>query len=91
MKSQRQQHTVRRSVALPATLVEDALAAVPEHGGNFNRVVMTALRQLIEARKAQSFAAAMEQMAHDPSIRAECAAIARDLAGAELDGLGSEP
>jgi hypothetical protein len=91
MKTPRQQHTVRRSVALSATLVEDALAAVPEHGGNFNRVVVSALRELIEARKAQTLAAAMEQMARDPSIRAECAAIARDLASAELDGLGSEP
>ncbi len=91
MESHHEQHTVRRSVALPAALVEAAQAAAPEHRGNFNRVVISALRGLIEARRAQRFAAAMEEMAQDPAVLAECAAIARDLGGAELDGLGSEP
>jgi hypothetical protein len=91
MASSDQQITVRRSVALPASLVDDALAAAPEHCGNFNRVVASALRGLVEARQARTFAESMERMARDPAIRAECAAIARDLASAELDGLGAEP
>jgi hypothetical protein len=87
MASPNRQHIVRRSVALPAILVDEALAAAPEHGGNFNRIVTSALRGLVEARQAEAFAEAMERMARDPAIRTECASIARDLASAELDGL----
>jgi hypothetical protein len=51
-------------------------------------VVATALRGLVETRRARTFAQATERMARDPAIRAECAAIARDLSSADLDGLG---
>jgi hypothetical protein len=41
----------------------------------------------IPAEPAQAFEEAMAKMAGDLAIRAECAAIAREFAAAEADGL----
>jgi hypothetical protein len=41
----------------------------------------------IPAATALTFEEAMEKMGTDPAIRAECAAIAREFAGAEPGGL----
>jgi hypothetical protein len=79
---------VRRSVALPRALVEEVTSiAPPPLRGNFNRLVVTALRDFVEARRASAFERAMQEMAADPQIQAECRAIARDFANTELDGL----
>jgi metal-responsive CopG/Arc/MetJ family transcriptional regulator len=79
---------VRRSVALPRPLVEEVMAAAkPEARHNLNRLVVSALREYVAARKARAFEQAMAQMAADPAIRKECAAIAREFAPAESDGL----
>lgn len=84
--------TVRRSVALPRELVEEALAiAPPELRHNLNRLTITALREYAERRKAQAFAAAMAAMAADAAVAAECAAINEEFAVAEGDGLRREP
>jgi hypothetical protein len=79
---------VRRSVALPRTLVEEVTSVAPAPlRGNFNRLVSTALRDFVEAQRANAFERAMQEMATDPEIQAECRAIARDFAHTELDGL----
>jgi hypothetical protein len=79
---------IRRSIALPRTLVEDvASVAPPPLRENFNRLVSTALRDFVEAQRAKVFEQAMQEMAADPEIQAECRAIARDFAHTELDGL----
>jgi hypothetical protein len=79
---------VRRSVALPRTLVDEALRVAPrELRGNLNRLVVISLEEFVARRKAAAFAEAMAQMAHDPSICQESARIATEFAAAALDGL----
>lgn len=79
---------IRRSVALPRTLVHEVNSvAPPALRDNFNRLVSTALRDFAAAQRAQAFERAMQEMASDPEIQAECRAIARDFAHTELDGL----
>jgi len=83
--------TVRRSVALPRRLIEEASAvAPPELGQNLNRLVTVALQEFAARRKARAFEEAMAQMAADPAIRSECVAIGRDFTIAEADGLTSD-
>jgi hypothetical protein len=80
--------TVRRSVALPRQLVEEAAAAAPgELRQNLNRLVTVALQEFAAHRKARTFEEAMAQMGADPAIRAECTVISRDFAIGEADGL----
>jgi metal-responsive CopG/Arc/MetJ family transcriptional regulator len=79
---------VRRSIALPRTLVDEVTSIAPAPlRANFNRLVSTALRDFAEAQRAQKLERAMQEMAADPEIQAECRAIARDFAHTELDGL----
>jgi len=88
MKPKPVARTVRRSVALPRQLVNEAAAvAPPELRENLNRLVTVALQEYAGRRKARAFEEAMARMAADPAIRTECAAIARDFARAETDGL----
>ena len=83
--------TVRRSVVLPRRLLEEACAvAPPELGQNVNRLVTVALQEFAASRKAREFEKAMAQMAADPAIRSECAAIERDFSIAEADGLRND-
>lgn len=80
--------TIRRSVALPRRVVEEVTAVAPaELKGNLNRLVTVALEEFTRSQKARAFEDAMAKMAADPAIQAECAAIAKDFAGAEADGL----
>jgi len=58
--------------------------------GNFNRLVATALGQLVEQARRQSFAESMADMAGDPAIRRECAGIAAAFELAESDGLEND-
>ena len=83
-----QRKTVRRNVALPRNLIDEATAvAPPELGQNLNRLVTVALQEFAAKRKARTFEEAMAQMAADPAIRSECAAIGRIFSIAEADGL----
>jgi len=83
--------TIRRSFALPRSLVEEVVAAAPEElKANLNRLVTTALREYAERRKREAFARAMAEMAEDPAIQSECAAINRELMPAETDGLDDQ-
>jgi hypothetical protein len=80
--------TVRRSVALPRRVVEEVTAVAPgELRGNLNRLVTVALEEFTRSQKARAFEEAMARMGADPAIQAECAAIAKDFAAAEADGL----
>ena len=88
MKTQQLSPIVRRSVALPRSLVEEvAAAAPPDLRGNMNRLVTVALREFVARRKARAFRRAMAEMAADPAIQLENTAIARKFAIAENDGL----
>ncbi len=83
--------TIRRSVALPRDLMEDVLAvAPPELKGNLNRLVLVSLRDFVARRRAEAFEQAMTEMAVDPAIRSECAAITAEFAPTERDGLGRD-
>jgi hypothetical protein len=80
--------TIRRSVALPRQLVEQASAAAPpELRENLNRLVTVALQEFTAKRQERAFEQAIAQMAADPAIQAECAVIAQDFTVAETDGL----
>jgi hypothetical protein len=84
----RASRTVRRSVALPRELVEEAQgAAPPELAHNLNRLVATALREYAARQQRRAVEQAIAQMAADPAIQAECGTIARDFAATEGDGL----
>jgi hypothetical protein len=88
MKTQELTPIVRRSVALPRSLMEEVVAAAPpEMQGNMNRLVTVALREFVARRKARAFRRAMVEMASDPAIQSENIAIAREFAIAESDGL----
>ena len=91
MNRPRKSSTVRRSVALPRQLIEDAVEAAPaELRGNLNRLVLTSLREFTELRRARAFEEAMAKMADDPAIRKECVAISREFAAADADGLSDD-
>ena len=80
--------TVRRSVALPRRVVEEVTAVAPgELKGNLNRLVTVALEEFTRAQKARAFEEAMARMGADPTIQAECGAIAKEFAATEADGL----
>ncbi len=88
MKNKTSPKTIRRSVALSRQLVEEVSALAPRDlRENFNRLVTVALQEFVARQTARTFEEAMAQMAADPAIRTECAAIGRDFAIAEADGL----
>lgn len=88
MKTKTSPKTIRRSVALPRRLVEEASAMAPRDlRENFNRLVTVALQEFVARQTTRSFEDAMAHMAADPAIRAECAAIGRNFTVAEADGL----
>jgi len=83
--------TVRRSVALPKALVEEATKLAPrELRDNLNRLVVVSLQRYVASQKAAAFEKAMAEMAADPEIQSECAAIAHEFAAADMDGLNND-
>jgi hypothetical protein len=88
MKAKNPSQTVRRSVALPKSLVDEATAlAPPEARKNLNRLVTVALKDFTARQKARAFEEAMARMATDPAIRNESASISREFTVCEADGL----
>lgn len=88
MKTKGRTKTVRRSVALPRRLVEEASAlAPPDLRHNLNRLVTVALQEFAARQKAREFEAAVAEMARDSAIQAECASIAKAFTVADADGL----
>jgi hypothetical protein len=55
-----------------------------------DRLVTAALRRFVARRKAKAFRHAMAEMASDPAIQSENAAIAREFASADSDGLSHD-
>ena len=88
MQSPKKSPTIRRSIALPAHVVDAARAAAPtELRDNLNRLTIVALEEYAAHRRAEQFERAMAQMAKDPTVRDACKAIEVDFASAEADGL----
>lgn len=88
MKAKGPSKTVRRSVALSRQLIAEVSAVAPQElRQNLNRLVTVALQEYAARQQVRAFEEAMTQMAADPAIQAECAAIFRDFAIAEGDGL----
>jgi metal-responsive CopG/Arc/MetJ family transcriptional regulator len=80
--------TLRRSVALPSALLGELNSvAPPELRANLNRLVIVSLQEYIARRRREEFESAVAAMAGDPQVQAECAAIARDFAATDMDGL----
>jgi metal-responsive CopG/Arc/MetJ family transcriptional regulator len=83
--------TIRRSVALPSTLIGELNSvAPPELRTNLNRLVILSLQEYVSRRRRQEFDNAVAAMAKDPQVQAECAAIAKDFATTEMDGLRND-
>jgi ribosomal protein L17 len=83
--------TIRRSVALPRQLVEEANAFAPkELRQNLNRLVTVALKEFSARQRERAFAEAMAQMAADPAIQRVCAGVGKEFASTEGDGLGDD-
>ncbi len=81
--------TTRWSVALSHQLIEEVKAAAPpELRENLNRLIAVALQEFVAKRKERAFEEAMAQMAADPAVQAECAAISRKFAVTEADRPG---
>ena len=76
--------TLRRSVALPSTLISElSSVAPPELRSNLNRLVILCLQEYVSRRRREEFESAVAAMAEDPQVKAQCAAIARDFAATE--------
>ncbi len=79
--------SVRRSVALPMSLVKRAMAVAPsELQGNFNGLVRQLLEAYVEQRRVYEFEQEMQVMAADPGIQREIVSIGSEFAAAEGDG-----
>jgi len=88
MIKEKRSQTVRRSVALPKSLVDEVIAlAPPEARKNLNRLVKVALKDYAARQKARTFEEAMARMATDPAIRTENASISGEFRVCESDGL----
>jgi hypothetical protein len=80
---------LRRSVALPMSVVEESKQWAPEDlRGNFNRLVIVALSEYAARRKNLAFEQGMAEMARDNQIRGTCSEIDAEFLAAEADGLG---
>jgi metal-responsive CopG/Arc/MetJ family transcriptional regulator len=80
--------TIRRSVAIPSQLLEEIHNVTePALRTNFNRLVVTALRDYSARKKEEAFENQMAQMAADPGIRSEMEQISMEFSYTEQDGL----
>jgi hypothetical protein len=88
MKVRNRSRIIRRSVALPKSLVDEVTAFAPADArNNLNRLVTIALKEFAARQKARAFEEAMARMAADPAIRGESASISREFMVCESDGL----
>ena len=89
MKAQHNaKNTVRRSIALPRKLVEDAKSVAPR---SIKKTLIDwswwPWRIFPRARRKQTFEEAMKRMGGDPEISAQCQTIVRGFGETEGDGL----
>jgi hypothetical protein len=88
MKRHNSVSIVRRSVAVPSTLIEELQeVAPPEIRGNLNRLVIVSLQEHVARRREEEFERSLAEMSKDPQVQAECLAIAREFAVTDGDGL----
>jgi hypothetical protein len=88
MSSPRASHTIRRSIAIPAALIEEAQNVAPAGPRtSFNRLVRIALEEFVARRREERFVTEMERMAQDPDVQAELRTIEHEFAVADGDGL----
>jgi len=79
---------IRRSVAIPSQLLEEIHKVTePALRTNFNRMVVTALRDYSARKKEETFENQMARMAADPGIRNEIEQISMEFSITERDGL----
>ncbi len=79
---------VRRSIALPARLIERVIEVSPaEDGGNLNATVRRALEEFVQRSEREAWAGDLASMAADLQIRAEIEAIDGEFRPTESDGL----
>jgi metal-responsive CopG/Arc/MetJ family transcriptional regulator len=79
---------IRRSVAIPSQLLEEIHNVTePALRTNFNRLVVTALRDYSARKKEEAFENQMAQMAQDPGIRGEMEQISMEFSYTDQDGL----
>ena len=82
------QTTIRRSILLPQSLVNDAMRLIKPKGRlTFNGVVKLALQELIRTRKREALMRELGEMAADPQIRDEYHCIEEEFASVDMDGL----
>jgi hypothetical protein len=88
MKNRLPATTLRRSVALPSALIGELQSVAPaELRTNLNRLVILSLQEYVSRRRREEFESAVAAMAEDREVQAECAAIGKDFAATEMDGL----
>ena len=77
---------IRRSVAIPSQLLEEIHNVTePALRTNFNRLVVTALRDYSARKKEEAFENQMAQMAADPGIRSEMEQISMESSYTEQE------
>jgi hypothetical protein len=83
--------TVRRSILLPQSLVQDAMKLVKPKGRlTFNGLVKMALQELINKSKREALLREMGEMAADRQIQAEYHRIEQEFTSAQMDGLDND-
>lgn len=88
LKAKPSSSVVRRSVALPRLLVEEAAAAAPpELRDNWNRLVRTALELYVEERRERLIDDRILEIGKDPHVLADVRRINADFAQTDADGL----
>ena len=91
MKNAKKTHVssvVRRSVALPKTLVQEAVAASPpELRGNWNRLMRTALERYVDELRERHIDEQILEMGKDPHVLADCRRMNAEFAQTDADGL----
>jgi len=81
---------VRRSFALPKSLIEEATSLAPDEiRGNANRLVRVALEEFVARHRQAELDEALARMAADPQIVKESRTLSEEFRSAESDGLPS--
>lgn len=88
MNKKSQFKTVRRSFALPSKLIDEVrMVSSKEEAANLNKLVTIALQEYVNNKKKREFEKSVLAMGRDPEILKECAAIGKEFARTEMDGL----
>jgi hypothetical protein len=79
---------LRRSFALPQSLVKQAQAYLPvDQRSNLNGLMKQALEDFVRQHRYEDFRRSVEKMAQNPKTLAEHRRMLQDYAGTDEDGL----